>query len=1079
MLGCIFKILVHFDCMEAKNMTDAEDPQAEADVVNPENSQDTPQTPTKRSRKKLWGCLIVLCLFLILCIGILVTLPFIFKDKIVAMALSSVEAQYGRKITVGSVHVVPSLSPTFSMRKLVVAEREGFGNQPTLAAEGIEIKIGLLPLLEREIRVDKLVLENPRIRIVRDETGQWNFQDLISETNEAPAPASSDAAQPTAPNQAASPSQADEPAVSGFSIRKAVITSGFVDFEDRLEQRHPRIEDFNLTLKLRSLDDPVALEMDMKLSADNTAALVGLKGKIQALNEGKFSMAHVAIEGLEMRVKDLDCAYYAPYLAPFLPFVLDGGVLDAEVDLDVDKGVKKVQVRLDSRLADGAVHKKIMIPPPENAPEGTPALERELVLAEKEITVKFAGTVEHLMEEFGQFVTIKQCEIRTDSGLLALTASGNAREFTSENLSGDLKVQMDADIPYLASLVAQVRELPMRDPAGRMHFSGAVSGNLKQMLANGTLGLNQLGFVLLPKEGGKAEAFAFNKLDAEFDVTVRDFLAPAIQVDFPKLILKTELGTFHLAGAATEVLADVTYQITKADVRVPDLAKTAEFARRFAPALPQISGSFLASGAITQGSLVNVDGIEAVLTLNDLSLLLPAFGEAPFKQKHLQLKVSASVNDLLEETLEVHRMRASLDSELFTNLEISGKAQPLHPAMPFNIQMKGGLVIEETARTFQTLIPPQFTDLRGVLQMDLKATNTTDGMRAKGKLDLSSVTGGFADLVNKKASPETPDEVSLVIRKLTGLDQGFDPARMDAVLEVILNRFVFKQKAKTQAPDPELTHLSAKIKTKQGKAQIEGVSADLFNGKLTADLVADFSKTENFTNMSALSYTKGNLTLEDVNMNAVSRVFTTYGDVFYGTLLFHMKEMKGRGTGLEDLRKHLGAHGDMILKDGKLDNLDKQPVTGSIIKLLKTIPDMPDLRTYPFKVSKGAYEIKKGKVHLKHVAFYGNDMFEVILDGTVALDDQFTCDLGVRIKPLEGSGIHIDSVTKWLDEDRYIPLRVTGPAARPKPNFDWDRIAKAIAKRAEKELKEKLRKEEKKQKKKIEDKLKKTIKGLF
>jgi len=107
-----------------------------------------------------------------------------------------VEANTGRELVIeGELGI--SLFPWigFELGSARLANAAGFDERPFAALERAELRVRLLPLLRREVAVDRVVLHGLALNLARDAAGQGNWEDLVPaeggavETEPEPAPA--------------------------------------------------------------------------------------------------------------------------------------------------------------------------------------------------------------------------------------------------------------------------------------------------------------------------------------------------------------------------------------------------------------------------------------------------------------------------------------------------------------------------------------------------------------------------------------------------------------------------------------------------------------------------------------------------------------------------------------------------------------------------------------------------------------------------------------------------------------------------------------------------------------------------
>jgi len=169
----------------------------------------------------------------------------------------------------------------------------------------MDISVKLLPLLTKSIEIHSLTLKHPKIELIKDAAGVWNFSSL----GQAPAaPASPSQAAPPAPAKAAPAQQAAGPANAGgsFSLDELKLTDGQVAVTD-LQKRQPRAVYDHIDL---TVDD---FAPDKRFSIDLTAHVPGrgaetlsLAGKAGPINQaqvlstpfdGKLKLNEVSLAG--------------------------------------------------------------------------------------------------------------------------------------------------------------------------------------------------------------------------------------------------------------------------------------------------------------------------------------------------------------------------------------------------------------------------------------------------------------------------------------------------------------------------------------------------------------------------------------------------------------------------------------------------------------------------------------------------------------------------------------------------------------------------------------------------------------
>src|SRR5207237_2720397 len=101
---------------------------------------------------------------------------------------SELQSRLGRPVTLGEVHL--SLLPlAFRADNAAVGEDPSFQSQrPFAQASELSVSVALWPLLHKDVQVKSLQLGQPKIELIRNAAGTWNFASL-GQSSAAPAAA--------------------------------------------------------------------------------------------------------------------------------------------------------------------------------------------------------------------------------------------------------------------------------------------------------------------------------------------------------------------------------------------------------------------------------------------------------------------------------------------------------------------------------------------------------------------------------------------------------------------------------------------------------------------------------------------------------------------------------------------------------------------------------------------------------------------------------------------------------------------------------------------------------------------------
>ncbi len=221
---------------------------------------------------KIFG--IALGIVVLLIVAAAVALPLLvdpndFKPRIV----NAVEEATGRDFEIpGAIElsVFPWLGVKLGAVRL--GNAEGFDEQPFASVEGVEVRVKLLPLLRKDIEIGRVIVEQPTIRLAKNENGRTNWEDLLAEkpVTEAPAePAAETAAPPD------------------FSVEAVEIRGAHILYSDAVAGMSAALTDFGLETGELGLpaDFPLSMRGTVKLSDPQLAATFEFKGHIAATPE--------------------------------------------------------------------------------------------------------------------------------------------------------------------------------------------------------------------------------------------------------------------------------------------------------------------------------------------------------------------------------------------------------------------------------------------------------------------------------------------------------------------------------------------------------------------------------------------------------------------------------------------------------------------------------------------------------------------------------------------------------------------------------------------------------------------------
>jgi AsmA protein len=192
--------------------------------------------------------LMLLVIFLMLLAGAAVLLaPGLIPPEVVkAQLIERVRDATGRSLAIHgplSVKLFPFIG--VEAEQVTLSNPEGFGTEPFLSVGALQVNVALLPLLKKDIQVDRFVLRDPVIRLAVNRSGRGNWEFRPAQATAAPGDA------PAAPQ--AAPAEAG---LKGLRLSAIEIRNGALYYADAAGGKQT-LEQLDATLSLRDIAAPL------------------------------------------------------------------------------------------------------------------------------------------------------------------------------------------------------------------------------------------------------------------------------------------------------------------------------------------------------------------------------------------------------------------------------------------------------------------------------------------------------------------------------------------------------------------------------------------------------------------------------------------------------------------------------------------------------------------------------------------------------------------------------------------------------------------------------------------------------
>jgi AsmA protein len=281
----------------------------------------------------------------ILIIAGLIALPFVVDPNDYKQEISSqVEKATGRTLTLeGDIEL--SVFPWIALElgPLSLSNAQGFKSDTFAKVKAAEIRIKLMPLLQKQLEMDTVILDGLVLNLEKNKKGITNWQDLSGN--------SSDKKEIKTPSKS-SEEKTSAPALAAISIAGVQLTEANILWSDASKNENYSLENLNLKTDPLVPGKPTALEMSFDVSSSqpeakahislNTKVMVNLENQQYTLSDLEFS---TQAEGKTLPFSKANIALSGDLSADMIKQLIS---ID---DLSLTAQVEKEQQRIDAKLS--------------------------------------------------------------------------------------------------------------------------------------------------------------------------------------------------------------------------------------------------------------------------------------------------------------------------------------------------------------------------------------------------------------------------------------------------------------------------------------------------------------------------------------------------------------------------------------------------------------------------------------------------------------------------------------------------------------------------------------------------------
>lgn len=211
---------------------------------------------------------VIFSLLIILAIGGYLAVRHFDLNKYKSYAEDIVMRETGRKLSInGNAEVGISLVPTVIVNDVELANPEWASSPQMLKVKQLEVKFALLPLLKKQVVIDKILLSAPEVYLQKkaDGTASWDFT-----SSDKPAQAKVKQAADAAAGKPLSAEQLKEnpqlALLAGFAARDVLVENGRVQYIDGKTVQEAAIK--KIAMEVPGADEKISVDFDVVYNGD-------------------------------------------------------------------------------------------------------------------------------------------------------------------------------------------------------------------------------------------------------------------------------------------------------------------------------------------------------------------------------------------------------------------------------------------------------------------------------------------------------------------------------------------------------------------------------------------------------------------------------------------------------------------------------------------------------------------------------------------------------------------------------------------------------------------------------------------
>ncbi|MBM4054292.1 MAG: AsmA family protein [Planctomycetes bacterium] len=301
--------------------------------------------------------IILSSVFIFLFIAIIVA-PFVvnlnkYKGRIITLAKPYLNREFD--FTDVKLTIISGLG--VEIKGLRIADNPEFGSEDFLSLQNLHIKLKLFPLIKKEIQIKKLIIEKPVVHMVRNSRGEFNFSDIVNDTEKTetlPARDGKKSGKKIGEREKPDSEKHDNnynPFLAGLMVSQCIINQGQIHFLDNYVRDEPVttvVDALEIEFQNVSLNKPISMYLSAYLPGETEQSFL-IKGTLGPLGES-MDIASLFMD-INVFFKNILLNKFAPYIPEDLViYPLEGiinmtanmrGAINSELDIESEiKGEK-------------------------------------------------------------------------------------------------------------------------------------------------------------------------------------------------------------------------------------------------------------------------------------------------------------------------------------------------------------------------------------------------------------------------------------------------------------------------------------------------------------------------------------------------------------------------------------------------------------------------------------------------------------------------------------------------------------------------------------------------------------------